>query len=208
MFQLHIRMLKSHIRIDFFGTRMTRILTDEHGFLFEASVGGKHGLHGMLEAFSKKCIKNATTIISKPKPLHTKASLLAEMENCGKDVESEAEREAMKDSGIGTPATRAAIHYYIMSNKDTYEIKHLQSAGKGEIILYQPDNSLKLEVRLEDETVWLAQVQIAKLFAVDRSVITKHIQNIFFTGELEEDSTCAIFAHMGNNGKQQYRTRY
>ena len=95
-----------------------------------------------------------------------------------------------------------------MRNKDTDEIKHIQPAGKGEIILYQPDNSLKLEVRLEDETVWLAQIQIAKLFAVDRSVITRHIQNIFYTGELEEDGTCAIFAHVGNSGKQQYRTRY
>ena len=95
-----------------------------------------------------------------------------------------------------------------MRDKETHEIKHFQPAGKGEIILYQPDNSLKLEVRLEDETVWLAQVQIAKLFAVDRSVITRHIQNIFNTSELEEYSTCAIFAHVGNNGKQQYRTKF
>ena len=80
--------------------------------------------------------------------------------------------------------------------------------NKGEIILYQPDSSLKLEVRLEHETVWLSQAQIAQLFGVDRSVISKHLGNIFSAGELDEDSTCAIFAHMGNVGKQQYQTKY
>lgn len=46
-----------------------------------------------------------------------------------------------------------------------------------EIILYQPDNTMKLEVRLENETVWLIQQQMADLFLRDRSVITKHINN-------------------------------
>jgi len=88
------------------------------------------------------------------------------------------------------------------------EITLHNPANKGEIILYQPDNSLTLEVRLEDETVWLAQVQIAELFKVDRSVITKHLRNIFTVGELDEDSTCAKIAHVGNDGKQQYQTKY
>ena len=92
-----------------------------------------------------------------------------------------------------------------MDNNSTVAI---MTDNKGEIILYQPDNSLKLEVRLENETVWLSQAQIAQLFGVDRSVITKHLGNIFSVGELDEDSTCAIFAHMGNVGKQQYRTKY
>jgi hypothetical protein len=91
---------------------------------------------------------------------------------------------------------------------DNNEITLHQPDNKGEIILYQPDGSLKLEVRLENETVWLAQVQIAMLFGVDRSVITKHLRNIFHAGELVEDSTCAIFAHVGNDGKQQYQTKY
>ena len=89
-----------------------------------------------------------------------------------------------------------------------HEIASYQHDNKGEIILYQPDDSLKLEVRLNNETVWLAQAQIAILFGVDRSVITKHLQNIFSTGELDEDSTCAIFAHVGNNCKQRYRTKF
>ncbi|MDR2843886.1 MAG: virulence RhuM family protein [Candidatus Symbiothrix sp.] len=80
--------------------------------------------------------------------------------------------------------------------------------NKDEIVLYQPDNYLRLEVRLEDETVWLTQAQISKLFGVDRTVISKHLKNIFTTRELEEKGTCAIFAHMGNDGKQIYQTKY
>lgn len=54
-----------------------------------------------------------------------------------------------------------------------------------EIILYQPDNSISLEVRVEDETVWLTQQQIADLFGRDRTVIGRHIRNIFKEGELK-----------------------
>ena len=59
---------------------------------------------------------------------------------------------------------------------------------QGEIILYQPDEAVRLEVRLEDETVWLTQAQIAELFQRDRTVITKHINNVFKEKELEEKS--------------------
>lgn len=55
---------------------------------------------------------------------------------------------------------------------------------QGEIIQYQPDEAVKLEVRLEDETVWLTQAQIAELFQRDRTVITKHINNVFKEKEL------------------------
>ena len=79
---------------------------------------------------------------------------------------------------------------------------------KGEIVLYQPDDMVAVEVRLDEETVWLTQAQIAQLFLVDRSVISRHIINIFKVGELDEDSTCAIFAHMGNDGKQQYNVKH
>ena len=58
----------------------------------------------------------------------------------------------------------------------------------GEIILYQPDETVRLEVRMEDETVWLTQAQIAELFERDRTVITKHINNVFKEKELEEKS--------------------
>jgi hypothetical protein len=56
---------------------------------------------------------------------------------------------------------------------------------QGEIILYQPDETIKLEVRMEDETVWLTQAQIAELFGTGRQAITKHLKNIFSSEELE-----------------------
>jgi hypothetical protein len=81
--------------------------------------------------------------------------------------------------------------------------------NKGEIIIYQtPDGETNLDVRLDEETVWLTQAQISQLFGVDRTVISKHLKNIVNTGELVELSMCAIFAHMGNDGKQTYQTKY
>ncbi|KDS23683.1 virulence RhuM family protein [Phocaeicola vulgatus] len=79
---------------------------------------------------------------------------------------------------------------------------------QGEIILYQPDEAVKLEVRLEDETVWLTQEQIADLFGTKRPAITKHLNNIYKSGELDIDSTCSILEHMGNDGKQRYTIKY
>lgn len=79
---------------------------------------------------------------------------------------------------------------------------------ENEIIIYQPDSALKLEVRLEDETVWLTQQQIADLFGTKRPAITKHLTNIYKSGELEENNTCSILEHMGNDGKQRYTTKY
>ncbi|MCL2219175.1 MAG: virulence RhuM family protein [Chitinispirillia bacterium] len=79
---------------------------------------------------------------------------------------------------------------------------------KGEIVLYQPNDTVLVEVRLEKETVWLTQAQIAELFGTKRPAITKHLNNIYKCGELEEDSICSILEHMGNDGKQVYRTKY
>lgn len=63
---------------------------------------------------------------------------------------------------------------------------------QGEIVLYQPETTFKLEVRLENETVWLTQAQIAELFGTGRQAITKHLKNIFNSNELEENSVCSI----------------
>lgn len=79
---------------------------------------------------------------------------------------------------------------------------------QGEIVLYQPDEAVKLEVRLEDDTVWLTQEQIAALFGTKRPAITKHLNNIYKSGELDVDSTCSILEHMGNDSKQKYITKY
>ena len=72
--------------------------------------------------------------------------------------------------------------------------------AKGEIVLYQPDDSIRLEVRIERETVWLTQAQMAYLFGRDRSVIGKHISNCFREGELNADVVCANFAHTTMHG--------
>ena len=62
----------------------------------------------------------------------------------------------------------------------------------GEIVLYQPEGAVKLEVRVENETVWLTQAQMGKLFERERSVIAKHIGNIFKEKELDEKSNVQI----------------
>ena len=72
---------------------------------------------------------------------------------------------------------------------------------QGEVILYQPDEAIRLEVRLENETVWLTQAQIAELFGTGRQAITKHLKNIFTCGELEEDSVCSILELTASDGK-------
>ena len=72
---------------------------------------------------------------------------------------------------------------------------------QNEIILYQPDNAVEVEVRLENENVWLTQAQISVLFGTKRPAITKHLNNIYKTGELDEYSTCSILENMGNDGK-------
>ena len=79
-----------------------------------------------------------------------------------------------------------------------------------QIVLYQPDESIRLEVKLdaEHETVWLSQQQIADLFGTKRPAVTKHLSNIYASGELDKNSTCSILEHMGNNGKQRYSTTY
>lgn len=80
--------------------------------------------------------------------------------------------------------------------------------NNGEIVLYNPDDTIRLEVRMNDETVWLSQAQMAELFGRERTVIGKHIRNIYKEKELQENITCAKFAHMGIEGDQCYETTY
>jgi len=77
-----------------------------------------------------------------------------------------------------------------------------------QIVVYQPNETMRLDVRLERETVWLTQEQIANLFGTKRPAITKHLSNIYKSGELEQEGTCSILEHMGNDGKQTYRTMF
>ena len=66
------------------------------------------------------------------------------------------------------------------------------AAGKGEIVVYQPDEVTRLEVRVESDTVWLTQGQLALLFQKDQSVIARHIKNVFTEGELDEKGNMQI----------------
>ena len=74
------------------------------------------------------------------------------------------------------------------------------SSDKGEIVVYQPDEVTRLEVRVNEETVWLTQMQMAELFGRERTVITKHIRNIFAEQELDEKSNVQ-FLHFANSDK-------
>jgi len=77
-----------------------------------------------------------------------------------------------------------------------------------EMILYQTeDNQTRVQVRLDGQTAWLTQAQMAELFQRERSVITKHIRNIFAEGELAEKSVCANYAQTAADGKN-YQTVY
>ena len=84
----------------------------------------------------------------------------------------------------------------------------IDSCAKSEIILYQPNETVSLEVRMENETVWLSQQQIAELFGTKRPAITKHLNNIYASQELDERTTCSILELMGNDGKQSYKTKF
>ena len=80
---------------------------------------------------------------------------------------------------------------------------------ENKIVIYQTeDGQTQIDVRLENDTVWLTQKQIAELFGTKRPAITKHLKNIYTSEELDENSTCSILEHMGNDGKQAYSTKY
>ena len=77
--------------------------------------------------------------------------------------------------------------------------------SKNEIVLYQPDEAIQLEVRLENETVWLSQQQMSILFEIDRTSIVRHINNIYRVKELDPDSTCAKIAQVQLEGGRTVR---
>ena len=79
---------------------------------------------------------------------------------------------------------------------------------KYEVIKFK-DNEFEMDVNVspKEETVWLTQEQMSFLFGVDRSRITRHISNIYKDGELDMNSTCAVNAHMGKLGLQNYNVK-
>ncbi len=85
--------------------------------------------------------------------------------------------------------------------------KQNSQINKGEIVIYKKAGKPMLQVKVEKETVWLTQEQISLLFGVERSVITKHLRNIFKSSELKENSVCAKIAHTAADGKV-YQTQF
>jgi len=77
-----------------------------------------------------------------------------------------------------------------------------------QMVIYQPDVGGKVSVRVDGETLWLAQEQMAELFGRERSVITKHLRNIFREEELVEGAACANFAHAAADGKTYQTLHY
>lgn len=82
-------------------------------------------------------------------------------------------------------------------------------AKESEIIFYQSDDgNIKIEVFYQDETFWMTQKKIAELFGVQRPAITKHLKNIFDSGELDENSVSSILEHTAEDGKNYKTTFY
>ena len=87
-------------------------------------------------------------------------------------------------------------------------MKKKKKIPDNQIAVYQtPEGGINIEVLYANENIWLPQKRIAELFDVDRSVVTKHLKNIFSDSELEEDSVCAKFAHTAEDGKE-YQTKF
>ena len=85
-------------------------------------------------------------------------------------------------------------------------MKNIESS-KGEIVMYQPDETIRLEVRMEGETVWLSQAQMAELFGTKRQAITKHLQNIYECEELKKRATSSILELVRKEGKRTVKRR-
>lgn len=89
----------------------------------------------------------------------------------------------------------------VLSEKNRYICK-MKEDNANEIILYQPDDTLALDVRVEDETVWLTQAQIVELFASSKANISEHLKHIFESGELLKDATVRKFRTVRQEGNR------
>jgi prophage maintenance system killer protein len=96
------------------------------------------------------------------------------------------------------------MHQIIVNTKRIIVYKEVNM--NNEIIIFE-NQKVKLEVNMKGETVWLSQQQMAELFEKDRKTITRHIQNIYKDGELDENQVCSFFEHTANDGKK-YKTQF
>ena len=128
---------------------------------------------------------------TKPKPLHTEGTLLAAMETCGKDIDDEAQREAIKDSGIGTPATRAGIiETLVARNYVVREKKLLVPTAKGmEIYKIVKDKDIANASLTGQWEAKLADIERGKMsvdeFNSDIVEYTKHVTDEFLHSDLK-----------------------
>lgn len=89
-----------------------------------------------------------------------------------------------------------------MLNSKFDSMQSIESSNKGEIVMYQPDETIRLEVRVENETVWLSQAQMADLFGTKRQAITKHLLNVYECEELKKEATCSILELVRKEGSR------
>ena len=87
------------------------------------------------------------------------------------------------------------------------KVNKVKTANKGEIAIYESRGVPRLEVRLDKDNIWMTQAQIAELFQTQRPAITKHLQNIFISGELEKGSVSSILEHTASDGKKWNKTQ-
>ena len=92
-------------------------------------------------------------------------------------------------------------------NTDNTKVESKMQMQENEIVLYQPNDAVHLEVRMTNESVWLTQSQIALLFGVGQPAISKHLNNIFKSGELDENSVHSILEYTAADGKI-YKTKF
>ena len=99
---------------------------------------------------------------------------------------------------------RFKYYPYLCSKLSYQRIDNMNNieSNKGEIVMYQPDETIRLEVRVENETVWLTQQQMADLFNATKQNVSLHINNIYDEGELEREATVKDYLTVRKEGKR------
>lgn len=98
------------------------------------------------------------------------------------------------------------IFAFVLATTLNFKIMNdIQNSGKGEIVMYQPDETICLEVRVENETVWLTQAQMAELFDATKQNISLHIINVYSEGELDELSTVKDYLTVRQEGQRMVK---
>ena len=97
--------------------------------------------------------------------------------------------------------TRRTFAQQTAEKETSLSVNVVSSKEQNQIILYHPNDTISLEVRLENDTMWLTQAQIANLFGVGQPAISKHLKNIFTSEELDINSVYSILEYTANDGK-------